>query len=445
MSIGSRVFIALIFLALGVSFIVTTGTLYYEFQDSKWFSLAVFYSHLFVFFPTFGLVALWAFYIPASVFTDMYWHHTKWGKVRFFLGFLIVAGVSYLIAQALLSGKERSMWELTPQALEQDTGEPAGCDPRLGECLRLPVLTALQTVRRVSQSRTGLSPFARDCAPDPLVQRPTILGDRRFCFATNTLPPRRDTFLTAVECCKSQRRFVEFLSDAHADAGKPSLTGQVHSLLLPLKVFFLLVLLIVGFLLAVRRRSVDTHYEELAGRIERGVLVGAFAMLFWPVMNHAFLQSAAVLYGKSGGSVFRFLGPGFSIAFGAWGLLLLFFFYRRYEKSLEAVGKIAGVVASAVAILKYDTIVDYFVRFAGSGATVVTMAVLGFIGVLALIQLFVGFGGDPKSEAGAGARARVATAAAAAAAVAAGVHEGSESVESVVDPFKQGGSLGDGG
>ena len=404
MSVGSRVFVALVFFILGVSFLATTGVLIYEFEDSEWFSLAAFYSHLFIFFPSFGLLALAAFYLPASAFTDLYWHHVKFGKARFAAGFVVLAGVSYLVALGLSGGNERSIWEISPDVLTSDRGEPRNCDQAASTCKRLPVLQALANVRSISRGRTGLSAFARDCDPDPLVEQPAILAERRFCFVTSVLPKstagkktlsvRPDQLLTAGECCRAQKKFVDWLSEKHTVPSQRSLTGWVHTVLLPLKVFFLLMLLIVGVLLAIRRRSVDTYYKAKAGKIERGVLVGAFAMLFWPIMNHAFLQSAAVLYGNSGGSTFRYLGPGFSFAFGAWGLLLLFFFYRRYEKSLEAVGKIAGVAASAIAIFKYELIVDYFVRFAGSGATIVTFSVLGFIGAVALVQLFISIRGD---------------------------------------------------
>ncbi len=395
MSIGARAFVAFVFFVLGVSFLATTGALIYEFRTTEWFALAAFYSHLFVFFPTFGIVALAAFYLPTSAFTDLYWHHIPYGRLRFVVGFLAIAAASYGISWVLLQGTERTIWEVKPQVLTEDRGEPPGCEDGGTRCRRLPVLSALRNVRVVSGGRTGLSAFARDCEPDPFLEPPAELAARRFCFVTDRLPPNRATFSTAAQCCQAQKRFVRFLSSAYER--KPenrSLTGLVHNNLLPLKVFFLLVLLIVGILLAVRRKAVLEHYKDKVRRIERCVLIGAFAMLFWPIMNHAFLQSAAVLYGNTGNSVFRYLGPGFSIIFGAWGLLLLFFFYHRYEKSLEAVGKIAGVVASAVAVLKYDLIVDYFVRFAGSGATVVTFAVLGSIGLLALVNLFVRIGGD---------------------------------------------------
>ena len=52
------------------------------------------------------------------------------------------------------------------------------------------------------------------------------------------------------------------------------MTGQVHRWLLPLKVFFLLVLLTISFLLAARRHSMERYYGTHMLAVERGVLVG---------------------------------------------------------------------------------------------------------------------------------------------------------------------------
>ena len=69
----------------------------------------------------------------------------------------------------------------------------------------------------------------------------------------------------------------------------------------------------------------DRFYDSYMPSIENGVLIGATAMLFWPVTNQAFLQSVAVLYGPYSGSLYQdVLGPVFSLVFGLWGLLILF-------------------------------------------------------------------------------------------------------------------------
>lgn len=384
LSTGSRVFVGIVFGILGLSFIATTAVMIREYWDANWFSIATFYSHIFVFYSTFGLVALAAFYVPACVFTDMYWKHVYKGRLRFITGFAVLAGASYFMAQALSAGNERTFWELTPSAVQSDTGGQLQCgtetNPRV--CTRIPALRSLSEVREISQSRIGLAPFGRVCNPDPLIEPPAELAAKRWCFVTRTHE-------TGPACCRVQEGFISFMGNAYRAPENRSLTGYVMGLILPLKVFFLFVLLVVGVLLALRRKGIDEHYGAISHRIESGVLTGAAVMLFWPVMNHAYLQSAAVLHGPQGESLFRLLGPGFSLLFGGWALLLLFYFHRRYEKSLEAVGKIAGLLASAIAILQYDNIVNYAVWITGSGANHLTLGIMMLLGVVALIQLIV--------------------------------------------------------
>ncbi len=384
LSTGSRLFVGLVFSILGIAFIATSAVMIYEYRNANWFTIATFYSHIFVFYATFGLVALAAFYIPACVFTDMYWKHVYKGRLRFIAGFVVLAGASYAMAQALSAGNEHTFWELTPSAVQADTGSQLQCgtedNPRV--CNRVPALRALSEVREISQSRVGLAPFGRKCNPDPLVEAPPELSAKRWCFVTRTHE-------TAPTCCRVQQNFVSYMSSVYRNPENRSLTGYVIERVLPFNVFFLLVLLVVGVLLALRRRGIDEHYGAMSHRIESGVLTGAAVMLFWPVMNHAYLQSAAVLHGPQGDSLFRLLGPGFSLLFGGWALLLLFYFHRRYEKSLEAVGKIAGLLASAVAVLQYDNIVNYAVYITGSGANHLTLGIMMLLGVVALVQLIV--------------------------------------------------------
>jgi len=382
-SAGSRYFVLAVFSALGLSFIATTGVLFFEFggleatrplHEQRWFSLAVFYSHLFIFFPTFGIIALIAFYIPASVFVDMYWHHVPHlGRTRLIAGGIFVVLASYFVAQQLVSGDQRSIWEIKPQVLASDPGEPAGCaTERRAQCSRLPVMTALENVRAISSSRVGLSPFIRNCQPDTLIQRPSELDEKRF-----------------------------WLSVQHEEAGKRSLTGWVHTVLLPFKIFFLLVLLAVGLLLVARHNNIYSNYAHLAGRLERGVLVGALVMLPWPAMNHAFFKSNDMLFGGDKGSVLVALGPGLSMAYGAWGLILLLYFYRRHEAETEMVTKIGGFIVSGLAILKYDLLIDVAVRLFGSGANLISVGGLVAAAVLAAFVFLKRRPGRDAASAGA--------------------------------------------
>lgn len=396
MSVGARVFVAVVFGILGLSFLVTTAALALEFGDLDWFAIATFYSHLFIFFPTAGLLALVAFYVPAAVFVDLYWRHVRWGRIRFVVGTLVLALASVGLARVILSSKIPTVWELKPETLLADEGSPRRCagvrratgggddvaplPPR--QCRRVPPLDAVLAVRTVSQTRTGLSQFARDCAPDPYVTPADETGARRFCFPSRS-------FATTAECCASlQQLSLDIAQMYAAEDGDHSLTGRLHHLLLPLKVFFLLVLLVIGVLLAVWRKVVDVHFPFHARRIERGVLVGAVAMLLWPVTNQAFLQAASLVYGDYGDSAYAKLSPMFSLVFGIWALLLVLFFFRQHERDLEAAGKIFGGVASVIAVMKYNQIVDYSVRYVGSGSSqweVVALCALVAVGIVALV------------------------------------------------------------
>ena len=383
MPIAARFVVGFVFVVIGLSFLATTAALAYEFQGHDWFALASFYSHLFVFFPTYGLVALIAFSTPSCVFLDLYWRHLRFGKLRFLLGLAVIAGASVLAGQMLTSGKERSIWEVAPAVLEADRGEPADCGGAAAPCTRVPILEALDTVRLVSQKRIGLSDLARNCSADPLVESSPGAAPRRFCFVSTRLADGAPLTSDA-ECCRLQQHFAQSVREKYQEPGAVSLTGRLHTWLLPLKIFFLLQLAVIGILLAVRHHLLDEHYASLMPAVERGVLIGAIAMLFYPVMNHAFLQSAQLLYGEAHGSAYRWFAPWLSFVFGAWALLIFLFFFRQRNKELEQWGRFGSIAFTVVAILKYDLIIDYFVRIAGSGAGTVNMLLMVGAGLLAL-------------------------------------------------------------
>jgi hypothetical protein len=386
---GVKLFVLVVFLALGLSFIAPTVVMAWEFPIDDWLMLATFYSHLFIFFPTFGVVTLCAFYMPACVFTDMYWRYIRYGQVRFVIGTIVLVGLSAWIASWLSAGRERSIFEIAPATLAADTGAPANCGPGRIACERLAILPAAHNVRAVSQQRVGLTDLARSCRADPLVEAaPEAAQRKRFCFASTPFQTGAG-LATDAQCCAAQRAFIEAVVEMHRSEVQRSLTGRVHHVVLAGKIFFMLVLLIISVLLAVWRRAMESHYERFLPGIERGVLIGAVGMVVYPIMSHAFLQSAALLYGDSAEAGYRAAAPYFTFIFGAWALLLVFFFYRRRDKDVEQIGRLGGVLAGAVAIFKYDLIIDVFVRVFGSGATPVTLAALLVVAVFAIVALFV--------------------------------------------------------
>src|SRR5262249_25672581 len=148
-----------------------------------------------------------AFFLPAVIFTDLYWSHLSWGKTRFFLGLVVVAGVAYWVASAL-DKSPRSLWEVSPRAIAADRGEPAGCAS--GACPRASISDVLNNFREVAQTRSGLPKFARNCQIDPLLEEPEELRVRRYCFSARAL-------LDGKACCEVQRRFSSAVDRLQAD------------------------------------------------------------------------------------------------------------------------------------------------------------------------------------------------------------------------------------
>ncbi|RIA55165.1 hypothetical protein [Dichotomicrobium thermohalophilum] len=385
MSPGIRATVFIIFAILGTAFISVLGALTYEYP-ADWPSIATVYSQLFLFFPTFGILALCAFFFPACVFLDMYWNHITAGRMRVVVGGVALAVGSFFLAQMLLQGVP-AVWQVKPEILKTDQGEPPGCAENQS-CARLPVLEAMSLVRQVSQTRAGLGPFDRDCYWDKDAGEPQYLPtpdsfkEERFCFATGRMAK-------GAACCQAQENLRNHMQAMYAPLENRALTGKVHEWVLPFIIFFLLVLFVIGLMLVIRRGSLDEFYGKYLNRLERGVLVGAFAMLFWPLSNHAYIQSSAVMFGGSSRSLFVMLAPGFSLLFGLWALMLLFFFLRRYKQDVEMVGKIGGVIVSGIAFLRYEELVGYFERLAGSGADSLSLGFLGAILLTAFLQLII--------------------------------------------------------
>lgn len=385
MHVGVRAFVGAIFFSLALAFVAQTGALIWEFQQLDWLGLASFYSHLFVFFPTFGLVALVAFYQPACVFLDMYWRHVPYGRLRFIVGFIVVAGAAMWIASALRQGGERSIHEIAPAVLLADKG--AGCDGK-GDCQRLPVLKAVENVRMVSQKRIGLSDLARNCAVDPLTDQTERQKLQRFCFATTPFSANA-TRISDVQCCRAQQDMLKAVNAMYANPAQRSTTGIVHGYLLAFNVFFLLIMLVISLMLAFWRKLLELKYANHIPGIERGVLVGAAALVIYPVMTQAFLQSANLIYGEETPGGFRSIAPLVTFGFGAFALLLVFYFYRRRDKEMQSLARIGGIVGSAIAIVKYEQLVDVFVYVFGSGAGWINLAILILLAFVALVLLFV--------------------------------------------------------
>ncbi|NJO33597.1 MAG: hypothetical protein HC869_11050 [Rhodospirillales bacterium] len=363
--VGARIFVALCFVVLGASFVASTALLINEFQGVDWFTMVVAHSHLFFFFPVLGILALFAFYLPSVVFTHLYWNHLPYGRLRFLIGLVVVAVGSYGFAR-YLDKPPRAIWEVSPAALAADKGAPG----------RAPILSALADLRKEAQTRVGISNFARNCALDPLMEMPEEFLKERYCFPAKA-------HLKGAECCQAQKRFEQSVARLQADPARRSVSAVYDQIFLPLKVFFVLVVIAIGGLLAFWRDRIDRHYRELMPRLERGVMIGALAMLFWPGVDYAYQQTANALFGRFDAG----LQIRLSLVIAPWALLLLFYFLRRFGKQGEMVGQISGVVIAAVAVLRYEQLNDWGVRILGIGADQWVLAALTALALGGLVAL----------------------------------------------------------
>jgi hypothetical protein len=374
---GARIFVAFAYIILGASFLASTGLLIREFQALDWQSMILAHSHLFLFFPLFGLLALIAFYLPSVVFAHFYWNHLPYGRLRFTIGLVAVAALSFGVSK-WLDAKPRAIWEVSPAALAADRGDPQGCSAGASTaCRRSPVLTALANLRATGQTRVGLSKFARNCAVDDLLETPEEMAKERYCFAAGAK-------MTGADCCQAQRRLADEVASLQEDPSTRSLSGRYDAIFLPLKIFFVLIVIAIGALLAVWRRRIDQHYSDLVPAIERGVIIGALAMLIWPAMDYGYQQTTNVLFGRWG------TGPQLrlSLVIAPWALVLLFYFLTRLGKKGEIVGQVSGVVVAAVAVLRYEDLNDWAVRLLGIGSSrwiVTALFVIALLGFLALL------------------------------------------------------------
>ena len=366
---GARIFVAVAFVVMGASFLASTGLLIYEFREVDWLTMVVVHSHLFLFYPVFGLLALVAFYVPSTVLTHLYWNHVPYGRIRFVFGFLVVAAAAYGLAWSL-DAEPRAIYEVSPQALTADKGDAAKG--------RVSILQALGDLRGTAQSRFGLSSFGRSCVSDPLLEVPEEMLKERYCFPAGKK-------LDGVSCCSVQAAFAKAVSRLENDPATRSKSGMYGELVfLPLKTFFILVVVAIAVLLAFWRDRIDEDYRDVVPKLERGVIIGGFAMLFWLAMDYGYQQTANVLFGR------QVAGPQLrlSLVLVPWALLLLFYFLRRLGKQGELVGQISGVVFAGVAVLRYEQLNDWVVRLFGIGADHWVLAGLIAIWLAGLFTLF---------------------------------------------------------
>ncbi len=374
MSLFSYRFVAAVFIVLALTFVASTASIVWEFRDTELIAILSSNSYLFVFFPTLGIVALAAFYIPAVVFTDIYLNHAPFGKLRLAFGTLVAIGLAMWFADDLNNTKLRAMWEASPAALEANAGRPTRCLDAGKVCVK-PILPVIADLRAKSLERVRISPFIRDCSPDPLMEASSERTAERYCFVSGTK-------LDAAQCCRAKRAFAEEVYSLWVNPATRSQAAEFDRYLLPFKAFFIIVILLIGVLLITWKRTLRAHYGKHLIAMERGLQIGAAAMLFWPVMDYAYQQTSDVLYGPASQFPLRL-----SLVTVPWALLLTAYFADKVRIELARIVQLVGGAVSAVAVLRYQDISDWSSKLVGLGASEWNFAVLGALGVSMLVLL----------------------------------------------------------
>lgn len=374
---GAKLFAGIVFGLLGLAFIASSALLYVEFRDHGWGTLALAHSHLFLFFPTFGILALFAFHLPSAVFVHLYWYTVPYGKLRFLHGCVWAVAISWAASYFLLGeySTPRHVWEVAPQVLDRDAGDSFKCGT--ATCERLPVLAAVGSLRDSARTPVPLAKLGRKCTADRLIEPADDFLKERWC-----VPAGRK--LTGRQCCDVQAAMSKFVTDKVIAQNARSNLAKLDPYLQVLKAFFIVVVMVIGLLLLIWRVRIQRIYSDLARQIDWHVMIGAGALLLWPIMDYAYQDAANALYGRwEDGAQLRL-----SLVVGPWLAVILYYFLQRFARRVEVLGQILGVAGGLLAILARDELRDVATRMTGIGMPSGMFVVLGVMLALGFVALF---------------------------------------------------------
>lgn len=362
-------FVAIVFVVLWLAFLASSASIMLEFQGSDGPAMLIAHSHLFLFFPIMGALALFAFYKPSVVFTDLYWQHLQLGRLRFAIGTCVIAALSIYLAGVLNNASLRAVWEVAPSALDAPQRSTA---PGASAAQHRPVRPVLTDLMHEGSKRMSISMFARNCKWDDRVERPQTDTALRYCIPAGKM-------LDTDQCCRAQRSFRDHVSELWANSATRSKAADLDRILMPFKVFFVLVLLCVGCFLAIWRNKLRQHYAAHIAEVEKNVMIGALAMLLWPLMDYGYQQTSDVMFGRE----YAGINLRMSLVFTPWAALLLLYFVD-FGKDTGRITQISTIVGGAVAVLRYQEINDLSARLLGSGAHWLHFAALAVVAIAGL-------------------------------------------------------------
>lgn len=375
-SIGSRIVVSVLFAALYAAFIAETALLIAEYSKlGLAMRLATLDAQTFVFFPIAGLLALIGFWRPTVMIVDALARNTVKGGRIVLVGVIAALVVATWGFSMLLSdGHTRSVYEVSPVAIQTDTPEPlADID-----ATRQPVANVLTSLKILALGPEGLMPYRARCDQEWLQFSPAAM-EEKFCV------PAGDV-LTVANCCKVKTAFRQHVNTLAEQS--PSNLAAVHRLVLPVKVFFLLLLFAVGILLVRYRKALSSVHGERLHDMSFGVAMGGLIMLCWPMLNAAYLETTTLLTGDGSTGAYAVMAPLVALCFGIWALLLIFFHLRSYPSQVEYAARLGGFVVAAIGVLRYEEITSFLISNLGIGGGIVAVVVFA-VAVFALIAAVV--------------------------------------------------------
>ena len=371
-SLAARIFVTVLFAALYAAFVGETAVLAYEYADTGLtLRLASLDAQNFIFFPIAGLLAVFGFWRPTVILVDGLGRSAvRGGRAVLAITAIGLGVATWGFAALLADGTARSVYEVSPAALASDVAAPVeGVDAN-----RQTIANTLTSLKILALGPEGLSPYKARCDREWLQFSPAA-QEEKFCVPAGEV-------LDVATCCRVKTAFRSHINTlAESD---PSLLAQIHRWVLPVKVFFLMLLFMVGVLLVRYRKSLSAAYGERLHDMSFGMAIGGLVMLCWPLLNAAYLETSTLLTGDGNAGAYAVMAPLIALGFGIWAMLLIFFHLRSYPSQVEYAARIGGFIAAAIGVLRYEEITGFLISNLGIGGGVVAIVVFA-VAVCALI------------------------------------------------------------
>lgn len=438
-------------LVFAAAFVAETVLLFMEFGLKLGLTMATFAPQQYIFFPSLGLLGLYFFRPVGQVALEAAMSRVMPALGGLIVIGVTLGGTYVLLEQFRGSGSDRSWWEVSRAALEAEheleldrarvraADEAAarwradeGRDPILqdtyfradqalrrgrelqdeiaaaeaaGDNRELKLLmeekerldSVTPSVRSIIAAHTRMGSVVREdmdlSEHVDLEVASTALIDYRglarllpdvqaYCIVTGSLE--------AVAYCREQQGALrDRITALHAtDASK---LAARHPNFLALKTAFLFYVFGLGIFVLTNHRHVENVTGVRAKTASKALVVGALALLFWPILNQAYVMSMRAMFGLDQSGSFVELAPLY-VAFAiVWTAAIVLFFLRINRAGAATWTQVGTLSLTVLTVLQFDVIVHQINRFIGAGAEpaylISAVALLVFLGWQARILI----------------------------------------------------------